>query len=69
MPDRVTFSLRLLLGVLTASLADRPGAMAVIELWPEMLARPPFVAAMTLFRHAGDPHPQQTAPSTWRSPS
>jgi hypothetical protein len=49
------------LGVLTASPADRPGSRANIELWPELLARPPYVAAATLFRHTDDPRPQQTA--------
>ena len=49
------------LGVLTASHTDRPGSNAVIELWPEILARAPYVAAATLFVNADDPRPQQTA--------
>ena len=60
-PDRPVVVPDAPLGVLTASPADRPRSRAIVELWPEILARPPYVAAATLFRHAGDPHAQQTA--------
>ena len=49
------------LGVLSASLAGSSNRQAPIELWPQLLARAPYVAAATLFTRSDDPRPHQTA--------
>jgi Peptidase family M28 len=49
------------LGYLTAYNADRPNVDKPIELWPRLLRREGHTAAVDLFDHVHDEHPNQTA--------
>lgn len=49
------------LGYLTAYRAERPDPAKAIELWPRLLARPPYVAAMSAFSAKGDHHERRIA--------
>jgi hypothetical protein len=49
------------LGVVTATPEGEPGRRSAVELTPRILARAPYVDATTLFAHAADPRPPQTA--------
>src|SRR5439155_1684271 len=49
------------LGYLTAYPAEKPDLVRPVELWPRLLRRPPYLAALELFRRPRDPHPHRTA--------
>lgn len=49
------------LGYLTAYRADRPDPQHAVELWPRLLEREPYLAAIELFRRPDDPRPHQTS--------
>ena len=49
------------LGYLTAYRAEAPDPAAAVELWPRLLNREPYLAALELFRRPNDPRPHQVS--------